>query len=206
MAQEVLTHLKEHPDAWTRVDTILEFSQNMNTKVSQVPTYSGGGSWFLYFEEDLISYHTLHRITIWFYFPSKQIDCPVLANAHFLSVMGLLSIMSENRFLCTHVRSHFPTPLLTVLSWSSKVKVGVWGSSVDSEIPQYLRLYSSQRCSDWLFEVRIYKALDPCDPSSEPWIFILISMRKAEDPWSVEFLESFNRISALINSTHLFTF
>lgn len=35
MAQEVLTHLKEHPDAWTRVDTILEFSQNMNTKVSQ---------------------------------------------------------------------------------------------------------------------------------------------------------------------------
>lgn len=35
MAQEVLTHLKEHPDAWTRVDTILEFSQNMNTKVSK---------------------------------------------------------------------------------------------------------------------------------------------------------------------------
>ncbi|XP_036118234.1 exportin-1 isoform X7 [Molossus molossus] len=33
MAQEVLTHLKEHPDAWTRVDTILEFSQNMNTKM-----------------------------------------------------------------------------------------------------------------------------------------------------------------------------
>uniref|UniRef100_A0A4W3K7G0 Exportin-1-like n=1 Tax=Callorhinchus milii TaxID=7868 RepID=A0A4W3K7G0_CALMI len=32
MAQEILTHLKEHPDAWTRVDTILEFSQNMNTK------------------------------------------------------------------------------------------------------------------------------------------------------------------------------
>ena len=26
--------MKEHPDAWTRVDTILEFSQNMNTKVS----------------------------------------------------------------------------------------------------------------------------------------------------------------------------
>lgn len=36
MAQEVLTHLKEHPDAWTRVDTILEFSQNMNTKVSEM--------------------------------------------------------------------------------------------------------------------------------------------------------------------------
>uniref|UniRef100_A0A4W5R4X7 Exportin-1 n=1 Tax=Hucho hucho TaxID=62062 RepID=A0A4W5R4X7_9TELE len=32
MAQEVLTQLKEHPDAWTRVDTILEFSQSMNTK------------------------------------------------------------------------------------------------------------------------------------------------------------------------------
>jgi exportin-1 len=27
IAQEVLTTLKEHPDAWTRVDTILEFSQ-----------------------------------------------------------------------------------------------------------------------------------------------------------------------------------
>lgn len=57
MAQEVLTHLKEHPDAWTRVDTILEFSQNMNTKVSLASTCSGGGSWFLYFEEALISYH-----------------------------------------------------------------------------------------------------------------------------------------------------
>ncbi|XP_048405127.2 LOW QUALITY PROTEIN: exportin-1-like [Stegostoma tigrinum] len=32
MAQEILTHLKEHPAAWTRVDTILAFSQNMNTK------------------------------------------------------------------------------------------------------------------------------------------------------------------------------
>uniref|UniRef100_A0AAZ3P275 Exportin 1 n=1 Tax=Oncorhynchus tshawytscha TaxID=74940 RepID=A0AAZ3P275_ONCTS len=32
LAQEVLTQLKEHPDAWTRVDTILEFSQSMNTK------------------------------------------------------------------------------------------------------------------------------------------------------------------------------
>ncbi|KAE8277336.1 Exportin-1 [Larimichthys crocea] len=29
VAQEVLTNLKDHPDAWTRVDTILEFSQNM---------------------------------------------------------------------------------------------------------------------------------------------------------------------------------
>lgn len=27
VAQEVLTNLKEHPDAWTRVDTILEYSQ-----------------------------------------------------------------------------------------------------------------------------------------------------------------------------------
>lgn len=26
-AQEVLNTLKEHPDAWTRVDTILEYSQ-----------------------------------------------------------------------------------------------------------------------------------------------------------------------------------
>lgn len=32
VAQEVLTTLKEHPDAWTRVDTILEFSQNQQTK------------------------------------------------------------------------------------------------------------------------------------------------------------------------------
>lgn len=42
MAQEVLTHLKEHPDAWTRVDTILEFSQNMNTKVSIGPESNDG--------------------------------------------------------------------------------------------------------------------------------------------------------------------
>lgn len=32
MAQEVLTSLKEHPDAWTRVDTILEYSKNQQTK------------------------------------------------------------------------------------------------------------------------------------------------------------------------------
>lgn len=32
LAQEILTTLKEHPDAWTRVDTILEFSQNQETK------------------------------------------------------------------------------------------------------------------------------------------------------------------------------
>lgn len=32
LAQEVLTTLKEHPDAWTRVDAILEFSQNQQTK------------------------------------------------------------------------------------------------------------------------------------------------------------------------------
>lgn len=95
MAQEVLTHLKEHPDAWTRVDTILEFSQNMNTKVSQVPTYSGGGSWFLYFEEDLISYHILYRNKIWFSFPSNQKDCLNQQIHIFLSVLGLLSIMSE---------------------------------------------------------------------------------------------------------------
>ncbi|KAK9879853.1 hypothetical protein WA026_008357 [Henosepilachna vigintioctopunctata] len=32
IAQEVLTTLKEHPDAWTRVDTILEYSNNQQTK------------------------------------------------------------------------------------------------------------------------------------------------------------------------------
>ena len=32
MAQEILTSFKEHPDAWTRVDTILEFSSNQQTK------------------------------------------------------------------------------------------------------------------------------------------------------------------------------
>lgn len=32
VAQEVLTTLKEHPEAWTRVDTILEFSKNQQTK------------------------------------------------------------------------------------------------------------------------------------------------------------------------------
>lgn len=32
LAQNILTTLKEHPDAWTRVDSILEFSQNQQTK------------------------------------------------------------------------------------------------------------------------------------------------------------------------------
>ena len=31
-ANEILNHLKEHPESWTRVDTILEFSQNQQTK------------------------------------------------------------------------------------------------------------------------------------------------------------------------------
>lgn len=32
LASDILTTLKEHPDAWTRVDSILEFSQNQQTK------------------------------------------------------------------------------------------------------------------------------------------------------------------------------
>lgn len=32
LAQDILTTLKEHPDSWTRVDTILEFSKNQQTK------------------------------------------------------------------------------------------------------------------------------------------------------------------------------
>ncbi|XP_067621814.1 exportin-1 [Eurosta solidaginis] len=32
LAQDILTTLREHPDAWTRVDSILEFSQNQRTK------------------------------------------------------------------------------------------------------------------------------------------------------------------------------
>jgi exportin-1 len=31
-AQNILTTLKEHQEAWTRVDTILEFSNNQQTK------------------------------------------------------------------------------------------------------------------------------------------------------------------------------
>ena len=34
MAQQILTSLKDHPDAWTRVDTILEYAGNQQTKVS----------------------------------------------------------------------------------------------------------------------------------------------------------------------------
>ena len=33
MAQQILTSLKDHPDAWTRVDTILEYASNQQTKV-----------------------------------------------------------------------------------------------------------------------------------------------------------------------------
>ena len=31
-AEKILTAFKEHPDAWTKVDTILEFSTNQQTK------------------------------------------------------------------------------------------------------------------------------------------------------------------------------
>jgi len=32
LAQDILTHLKEHPEAWTRVDSILEYSSILQTK------------------------------------------------------------------------------------------------------------------------------------------------------------------------------
>lgn len=32
LAQEILTQFKDHPDAWTRVDAILEYSKNQETK------------------------------------------------------------------------------------------------------------------------------------------------------------------------------
>lgn len=31
-AEKILTQFKEHPEAWTKVDTILEFSTNQQTK------------------------------------------------------------------------------------------------------------------------------------------------------------------------------
>lgn len=31
-AQKVLTEFQDHPDAWSRVDSILEYSKNVNTK------------------------------------------------------------------------------------------------------------------------------------------------------------------------------
>ena len=37
VAEGILTALKEHPESWTRVDTILEYSQNQQTKVC--PTF-----------------------------------------------------------------------------------------------------------------------------------------------------------------------
>lgn len=144
MAQEVLTHLKEHPDAWTRVDTILEFSQNMNTKVSSDPTYSCGGSWFLYFEEDLISYHTSYKLTIWFLaFSLEPGRLPYVSKTLFYVYWGCLA--SSQILLCT-CEITFSFTLLTFFSRSRKVrvKIDVWGSSVDGEMPQYLHLYSSQ--------------------------------------------------------------
>lgn len=36
MADQILTQLKQHPDAWTRVDTILEYSNNQQTKVHYI--------------------------------------------------------------------------------------------------------------------------------------------------------------------------
>jgi hypothetical protein len=33
VAQQVLTQFREHPEAWTQVDNILELSQNQETKV-----------------------------------------------------------------------------------------------------------------------------------------------------------------------------
>ena len=36
VAEGILTALKEHPESWTRVDTILEYSQNQQTKFVQL--------------------------------------------------------------------------------------------------------------------------------------------------------------------------
>ena len=50
VAGQVLTQFKEHPESWTRVDTILELSDNQKTKVglcSDVRGREGGGQGIL---------------------------------------------------------------------------------------------------------------------------------------------------------------
>jgi len=42
IAQNILTALKEHPESWTRVDTILEYSQNQQTKVTKERSWGAG--------------------------------------------------------------------------------------------------------------------------------------------------------------------
>ena len=50
VAGQVLTQFKEHPESWTRVDTILELSDNQKTKVglcTDVRGREGGGQGIL---------------------------------------------------------------------------------------------------------------------------------------------------------------
>lgn len=51
MADQILTQLKQHPDAWTRVDTILEYSNNQQTKVLWT-----GNLWFFFLKDFLTIY------------------------------------------------------------------------------------------------------------------------------------------------------
>ena len=39
VAQQVLTQFREHPEAWTRVDSILELSHNQEAKVSTITSF-----------------------------------------------------------------------------------------------------------------------------------------------------------------------
>lgn len=80
MADQILTQLKQHPDAWTRVDTILEFSNNQQTKVwSVLSLYFGGLSFLLNLYNFLLQYFALQILeavikTRWKVLPSEQCE------------------------------------------------------------------------------------------------------------------------------------
>lgn len=80
MADQILTQLKQHPDAWTRVDTILEFSNNQQTKVGfniwifhKIYNFFESFSWFLF---QYFALQILESVikTRWKVLPSEQCE------------------------------------------------------------------------------------------------------------------------------------
>lgn len=123
MAQEVLTHLKEHPDAWTRVDTILEFSQNMNTKVSLhcKPACYRRSGWCLQviLEEERWSGFLTRSLTSWLACPTSALLlwCFVSTGP---GVPALRKLWHDVTSWCTYLGNRFTLFNLFAIQWRSR--------------------------------------------------------------------------------------
>ena len=101
----MLTTLKEHPDAWTRVDTILEFSNNQQTKyyALQILEQVIKTRWKVLPRNQCEGKECSLRCDGWLSVPySKNLHSLKWLCGHFIS-WGSGNIFTDNRTCITHI-------------------------------------------------------------------------------------------------------